>query len=152
MLESLKFTWTWGTRENFLINFSMSCFFRGWTFWSITHENIQEINVELWMTGFKAWVLKKKMNVALSRDIMKTSQAKISLAFFASVFKISAHKHGIKHERSLIKNSKKEPLALLSAGFSSSFYTRGTANLHLHFKYILSLFPLRCMHTMLALT
>ena len=85
---------------------------------------------------------------------MKTSQAKISLAFLASVFKISAHKHGIKHERCLIKNSKKEPLALLSAGFSSSFYTRGTANLHLHlhFKYILSLFPLRCMHTMLALT
>ena len=43
-------------------------------------------------------------------------------------------KHGIKHEQSLIKNSKKVPLALLSAGFLSSFYTRGTAKFEFAFQ------------------
>lgn len=54
---------------------------------------MQKINVELWMTGFKARVLKRKMNVALGRDFMKTRPAKISLVFFASVSKISAHNY-----------------------------------------------------------
>jgi len=90
---------------------------------------------------------------------MKTRPVKLSLVFFASVSKISGHdyyflepgtgkvrktrappKHDIKHEQSLIKNSKKVLLALSSAGFSSSFYTSSTAKFafafQIHFIYV----------------
>ena len=49
-------------------------------------------------------------------------------------------KHGIKHEQSLIKNSKKVALAFSSAGFLSSFYTRGKAKFafafQIHFIFV----------------